>query len=70
MSKQRNNLERLLRKMETRYGANDEVVVLLQQALVSLERRTDDSGMKTDHGGAAADASWLSAMRSSEQRLS
>lgn len=70
MSKHRNNLERLLRKMEVRYGANDEIVVHLQQALMSLERRTDDSGMKPAHGSAAVDASWLAAMRGSEQRLS
>lgn len=39
MHKHLQNLQRLLQKMQSRYGEHDEVVVQLQQALAELELR-------------------------------
>lgn len=47
MHKHLQNLQRLLHKMQTRYGLHDELVVQLQQALVAFEIRvaTDQAAL-------------------------
>lgn len=48
MHKHLQNLQRLLQKMQSRYGEHDEVVVQLQQALAELELRfaSDQAALK------------------------